>query len=89
MGKTFYWLEKLLYLTVSFIAVVFFLTVFKVWAFDRNHYFLFTGDLESVIIVLVVSTGVAMLLERLWKWEVREIFMPKRNPEPHVRRGRR
>ena len=78
MGKIIYWTEKTLYLTLGLFAVILFLGLFKIWGTETNRYFLFTGDLESLIVVGVIVTGSTIILGTLWKWEVRQIFKPKK-----------
>jgi len=78
MGKTLFKIEKGIYLLISFIAVIFFLYLFKIWAYDWGRYFSFTGDLESWAVVIIVSTIIIFVLEKLWTWEVHQIFNPKR-----------
>ena len=78
MNRTVYWIEKTIYLGVALIAAVFFLSLFKIWSIDQNRYFFFVGDWESILLVAVVTTGFTVILERLWKWEVREVFKPRK-----------
>lgn len=78
MGKTAYWLEKIVYLSIGLIATIFFLTIFKVWSTEQNQYFLFVGDLQSAGIVIIVTLAIGFVLEKLWKWEVRSIFFKPR-----------
>ncbi len=73
-----YWIEKILYITVAFAAIVFFLWIFKVWGNEQINYFLLAGDLQSLLIVLAVSTCIGMVFEKLWKWEVRAVFRKRR-----------
>lgn len=78
MGKTIYILEKILFLTVSFIAIIGILSYFKIWSVEQNKYFLFIGDWESLIVIFVIVTGTTFIMEKLWKWEVRQVFHKKR-----------
>ncbi|HLC79777.1 MAG TPA: hypothetical protein VJG83_05155 [archaeon] len=77
MKNSFYWIEKAIYLAIGFAATIFFLYLFKIWGVEKNSYFLFVGDLESVIIVLATTFAIGLILEKLWKWEVRSIFKPR------------
>ena len=78
MGKIIYWTEKTLYLTLGLFAVILFLELFKIWGAESNRYFMFMGDWESLIVIAVIVTGSTIILEKLWKWEVRQIFKPKK-----------
>ena len=78
MGKIIYWTEKTLYLTLGLFAVILFLGLFKIWGAESNRYFMFMGDWESLIVIAVIVTGSTIILEKLWKWEVRQIFKPKK-----------
>ncbi|HZX20712.1 MAG TPA: hypothetical protein VFF13_06920 [archaeon] len=77
MRKAFYWVEKAAYLIIGFTVTLLVLGFFKVWSFEKNNYFLFVGDYESVLVIAIVGFGATFILEKLWKWEVREIFNPK------------
>ena len=78
MGKIIYWAEKAIYLGVGIGVVLFVLGSLKIWGAEMNHYFMFTGDLESLIVIAVIVTGSTIVMEKLWKWEVHQIFKPKR-----------
>lgn len=78
MGKTLYWIEKAIYLSIGFLAVIFILGFLKIWSLEKNNYFLFVGDLESLITIALIVTGATLVLEKLWKWEIRQIFKPRR-----------
>ena len=77
MGKIIYWTEKTVYLALGLFAVILFLGLFKIWGTEANRYFMFMGDLESLIVIAVIVTGSTIILGALWKWEVRQIFKPK------------
>ena len=79
MGKTLYWIEKAIYLTISFVAVILVLGFLKVWGLEQNTYFSFVGDIESLIVIAVVVTGATIVLEKLWKWEIHQIFKPRKS----------
>ncbi|MFH1391469.1 MAG: hypothetical protein ABIH20_04125 [Candidatus Diapherotrites archaeon] len=78
MGKVSYWIEKILYLSIGLLVVVLLLGWLKIWSMDLNNYFLFVGDFESVLVLIVIVTGITFVLEKLWKWEIHQIFKPKR-----------
>jgi len=78
MGKLGYWIEKVLYLAIGLIIAISLLSWLKIWSYDMNRYFLFVEDWESVIVLLIIVTGITFILEKLWKWEVHQIFKPKR-----------
>ncbi|MCR4368796.1 MAG: hypothetical protein NUV67_02720 [archaeon] len=76
MNRLVYWTEKSLFLIVGFLIVVYLLSVFKIWSSEQSRYFSFIGDWESVILLTVIVFVITFVMERLWKWEVREIFKP-------------
>ena len=78
MGKTIYWIEKTIYLAIGFIIVIVILGDLKIWSFDQNRYFFFVGDIESLIVIAIIVTGSTLVLEKLWKWEIHQIFNPRR-----------
>ena len=78
MGKIVYWVEKALFLGIGIGVVLFVLGSLKIWGAELNQYFMFTGDLESVIVITIIVTGATIIMEKLWKWEVHQIFKPKR-----------
>ncbi len=84
MGNLLYWTEKALYLLIGGIVVLFVLSFLKIWGMEQNNYFLFVGDFESVLVILIIVTVATFVLEKLWKWEVRQIF----KPHPERRRPR-
>ncbi|MCR4335399.1 MAG: hypothetical protein NUV57_02570 [archaeon] len=77
MGKVIYWIEKGLYVSIGLIVVVLLLGWLKLWSMDLNRYFMFVGDFESVIVLAVIVTGITIVMEKLWKWEIHQIFKPK------------
>ena len=55
-----------------------FLSIFKIWSFESNRYFLFVGDYGSAAIIMGVTFILGWVLEKLWKWEVHTLFWNKR-----------
>ena len=86
MNTSFYWVEKAIYLAIGFAVTILILGFFKVWALDKNNYFLFVGDFESILVIALIGFAITFILEKLWKWEVREIFSHK---DPYRRRRKR
>lgn len=82
----FRWLEKAVKLAIGFGATIFFVYIFKLWTADSQKFFLFTGRLDDLIVVLLVGFGATFILEKLWKWEVREVMKPERRQKKWIRR---
>tara|TARA_Y100000310_G_scaffold344081_1_gene455009 strand:- start:944 stop:1189 length:246 start_codon:yes stop_codon:yes gene_type:complete len=78
MGKLLYWIEKILYVAIGLVVVVLLLSWLKIWSYDLNRYFLFVNDFESVLVLGIVVMGITFIMEKLWKWEIHQIFKPKR-----------
>lgn len=77
MGKVFALAEKFAILAMAFVAVLFFMLLFKIWSNEKINYFFFVGDWETVIAVIAFTFILGKAMEWLWKWEVRALF--KRN----------
>ena len=77
MGKLAWWLEKSVYVTVAFAAVMLFLLLFDRWQTEKGNYFFFVGDYSTWLVVFIAGTAIAWLFKWLWKLEIRSIFKPR------------
>ena len=89
MSKFLYWLEKMVYVAIAFIAIVVIYTLFKMWSEGKLNYFLFVGDLESAAVVFILIFALGFVLKKLWKWEIHQLFMPRAAAPTPARRTRR
>ncbi|GEM_PF-6368911 len=76
--RLIFWLEKFFYIAIAFAATFYFLTLFKAWGQEKQGYFLFVGDTENAVLVIVITLVATVVLERLLKWEIRKVFGMKK-----------
>ncbi|MEM4257313.1 MAG: hypothetical protein QXU92_02655 [Candidatus Diapherotrites archaeon] len=74
-------IEKAVKLLIGFSLTITLLFLFKVWTIENQRFFLISGRTEDLIVVLIIGMTITLVLEKLWKWEVKELAKPKRRPK--------
>ncbi|VVB99921.1 Uncharacterised protein [uncultured archaeon] len=75
-------IKKLCLVAIAFALAFYFIFLFKAWAGEKQGYFFFIGDWQSLVLVLAISFIIIKVLEALLRWEIHLLFMP------HRRRGK-
>jgi len=70
--------KKLCLVAVAFALAFYFIFMFKAWAGEKQGYFFFMEDWQSLALVLIISFIIVKVIEALLKWEIRLLFMPRR-----------
>lgn len=79
-------IEKIIKLIIGFSLTITLLFLFKIWTMENQRFFLIAGRTEDLIVVLIIGLTITLLLEKLWKWEVKEITQTKKRKPKWIRR---
>ena len=71
MGRKLSLIERTMVFIVSFVAVLYFMSLFRFWQLDFQGYLIRSERWVELIFVFAVAMGVSFILTRLLQWEYR------------------